>query len=78
MRAAPRCLAKTRRGTECQSPAIKGRKRCRVHGGARGSGAPKGERNGAYRTGEWTGEAVELRHSVGVLIKAVRAVLDDI
>ncbi len=28
-----RCLAKTRRGTECQKPAIKGRKRCQLHGG---------------------------------------------
>jgi len=29
-----RCLAKTRRGTECQKPAIKGRNRCQLHGGA--------------------------------------------
>ena len=28
-----RCLAKTRRGTECQKPAIKGRSRCQLHGG---------------------------------------------
>jgi hypothetical protein len=28
-----RCLAKTRRGTECQKPAIKGRVRCQLHGG---------------------------------------------
>ena len=28
-----RCLAKTRRGTECQKPAIKGRNRCQLHGG---------------------------------------------
>ena len=28
-----RCLAKTRRGTECQRPAIKGAVRCRLHGG---------------------------------------------
>ena len=28
-----RCLAKTRRGTECQRPAIIGSGRCRLHGG---------------------------------------------
>ena len=28
-----RCLAKTRRGTACQNPAIRGPDRCRLHGG---------------------------------------------
>ncbi|MGB8901173.1 MAG: HGGxSTG domain-containing protein [Methylocella sp.] len=28
----------------CQSPAVAGRTRCRMHGGAGGSGAPKGKR----------------------------------
>ena len=28
-----RCLAKTRRGTLCQNPAIGGRSRCKLHGG---------------------------------------------
>ena len=46
MRQAARCLARTRRGTPCQCPAMKGRRRCRIHGGAEGSGGPKGERNG--------------------------------
>lgn len=40
----PRCLARTRSGTECQSPAVQGRKRCRMHGGTN-KGAPKGNRN---------------------------------
>src|SRR6202022_947866 len=44
-----RCLARTRRGTPCQSPAVAGKARCRMHGGAAGSGAPKGTRNGKYR-----------------------------
>jgi len=30
---APRCGAKTRRGTACQCPAIRKRTRCRLHGG---------------------------------------------
>ena len=43
-RSAPRCLAKTRRGTECQCPAMRGKRRCRLHGG-KATGAPKGNRN---------------------------------
>jgi hypothetical protein len=31
--AAPRCGAKTRRGTSCQAHAIKDKRRCRLHGG---------------------------------------------
>ena len=46
---APRCLARTRMGTECQSPAVKGKRRCRMHGGTN-PGAPKGNRN-AYKHG---------------------------
>jgi hypothetical protein len=30
---APRCGAKTRRGTACQCPALRGKRRCRLHGG---------------------------------------------
>jgi hypothetical protein len=43
LRAAPRCGAKTRAGGACQCPAIRDRKRCRLHGG-RSPGAPKGAR----------------------------------
>ncbi|WP_417434350.1 HGGxSTG domain-containing protein [Hoeflea sp.] len=41
---APRCLAQTRKGRECQSPAVKGRRRCLMHGGTN-LGAPKGNQN---------------------------------
>jgi hypothetical protein len=30
---APRCGARTRKGLPCGSPAVRGRKRCRMHGG---------------------------------------------
>jgi hypothetical protein len=30
---APRCGAKTRKGTPCKGPAVRGKKRCRMHGG---------------------------------------------
>jgi hypothetical protein len=60
MRGAPRCGAKTRAGGQCQCPAIRGRKRCRIHGG-RSTGAPHGDGNGNYKNGYWTAEAVEDR-----------------
>ncbi len=40
LRDAPRCGARTRHGKPCQSPILKGKRRCRMHGGAHGSGAP--------------------------------------
>jgi glucans biosynthesis protein len=69
LRAAPRCGAKTRAGTLCRCPAIHGRLRCRIHGGALGSGAPRGAANGNYRDGYWTREAVEERKFVRLLVK---------
>jgi hypothetical protein len=38
------CGAKTRSGAPCQRPALAGKKRCRLHGGA-STGAPKGNKN---------------------------------
>ena len=51
LRRAQRCLARTRRGTPCQSPATR-HGRCRMHGGAPGTGAPKGERMDLGSTGD--------------------------
>ena len=45
MRQSPRCGAKTRTGGKCEGPAVSDKARCRMHGGAKGSGAPKGNRN---------------------------------
>jgi len=36
---APRCLAKTRKGTPCMAPRVRGKKRCRMHGAF--AGRPK-------------------------------------
>jgi hypothetical protein len=49
-----RCGAKTRRGTPCLKAALRGKRRCQLHGGR--AGAPSGERNGNYRTGAFTKE----------------------
>lgn len=67
---APRCTAMSKRTRKpCQAPAVRGWTVCRFHG-ARG-GAPKGERNGAYRHGEFTIEAVEGRRQLRELIRLV-------
>ena len=77
MREAPRCLARTRRGSLCQCPANRGKARCRLHGGASGSGAPKGEANGSFKHGAWMNEAVELRRAASRLLKTVKEALAD-
>ena len=54
---APRCLARTRAGTECQSPAVNGKPRCRMHGGTN-PGPPKGNQN-AWKHGARSAKALE-------------------
>ena len=68
IRAAPRCGAKTRAGGACQCPAIRDRKRCRLHGG-RSPGAPKGRDNGNYKDATFTCEAIEERQWLRSLIR---------
>ena len=75
MLAAARCGAKTRRGTPCQAPAVQGKKRCRMHGGAKGSGAPAGNTN-ALKSGLHTAEALALRRHVNQLIRDSRALFE--
>ncbi|WP_354202361.1 HGGxSTG domain-containing protein [Bradyrhizobium sp. JR4.1] len=60
LRAARRCGARNRAGRPCECPAIRGRERCRLHGG-RSPGAPEGHANGMYRDGNFTAEAVSER-----------------
>ena len=68
---APRCLAQTRLGTECQSPAVKGRKRCRMHGGTN-KGAPKGNTNARKHGGYSANTLAVLRH-----MKAIARLVRD-
>jgi hypothetical protein len=71
-RRARRCGARTRSGKPCRSPATtKGR--CRLHGGASGSGGPAGVRNGQYRHGERTKAAIAERQKFSALLKMLRA-----
>lgn len=70
-RAAPRCGASTRSGGSCRAPAVKGKKRCRMHGGGRGSGGQLGNRN-AVKSGCFTAEAIEMRKEIALLGRLAR------
>jgi len=74
MLSSPRCGAKTRAGTPCMSPAVTGKKRCRMHGGASGSGAPRGNEN-ALKHGRYTREAIAKYRQTRQLIRQAIAVL---
>ena len=69
LRRAPRCGAKTRAGTPCQRPAIHGRRRCRLHGGL-SPGAPRGAKNGNFKNGVWTADAIEERRWLRSLVQS--------
>ena len=77
MTSSPRCGARTRRGTPCQAPAVAGKRRCRMHGGAKGSGAPVGNKN-ALKLGLHTQEAIVERREIARLIRESEALLKDI
>jgi hypothetical protein len=69
-----RCGAETRAGEPCMAAAVGGKQRCRMHGGADGSGAPRGNRN-ALKQGLHTRAAIaEGRHLQGLLRQSRRLV----
>ena len=61
----PPCGAKTRSGAPCQNPPTRWSHRCRMHGGAPGSGAPEGNRN-ALKHGLYTRKAIQARRELAV------------
>lgn len=68
MKESPRCGARTRSGAPCRSPAVSGKTRCRMHGGAKGSGAPEGNQN-ALKHGIYTREAIAERKALNELMR---------
>jgi hypothetical protein len=72
-----RCGARTRSGAPCNAPAVKGKKRCRMHGCAPGSGAPVGNVN-ALKHGRYTAEKLAARRNYGKLIREAREMLDEL
>ena len=72
LRAAPRCGARTRKGTVCAAPRCHGRPRCRMHGGAARSGAPVGNRN-ALKDGFYTAAERARRRAMNAFIADMNA-----
>jgi hypothetical protein len=71
-----RCRARKRRGGSCRAPAVKGKRVCRMHGGAPGSGAPLGNKN-ALKDGHYTREKKAERRRVRELLRQARKTLAD-
>ncbi len=76
---APRCGARTRAGTPCRGPAVRGRLRCRLHGG-RSTGPRTAEGRERCRAARWrhggrSAEAVALARGVAALLRGARALI---
>ena len=56
---------------------VQGKKRCRMHGGAPGSGAPRGNKN-ALKHGLYTRDAIEERRQLRALMRQSRMLIQDI
>lgn len=76
MLASRRCGAKTRSGGARRSPAVSSRKRCRMHGGAHGSGAPSANQN-ACKHGLFTRDAMAERRRIQALLGEARKLLEE-
>ena len=72
---ARQCGAQTKSGKPCRSPATK-KGRCRLQGGASGSGGPPGKRNGQYRHGERTKTAIAEQRKFSALLKMLGGGVD--
>jgi hypothetical protein len=59
------------------APAVIGKKRCRMHGGALGSGAPRGNRN-ALKRGFFTRDAIEERRKLREFLRQSHALIHEI
>ena len=70
-----RCLAKTRKGTACQKPPLRGKTRCRLHGGL--SSGPRTAEGRAriaqahYRHGRRSKKFVEMRAKIWAELRII-------
>jgi glucans biosynthesis protein len=76
MQASRRCGAKTRAGSPCRAPAVVGKARCRMHGGAAGSGAPRGNTN-ARKHGWYAAATRAALRELTATIRRMEEALDD-
>jgi glucans biosynthesis protein len=75
--AAAPCGARTRAGTPCRAPCVRGKHRCRMHGGAPGAGAARGNRN-AVKHGWWSAAERHERTRAAALVEAGRRMLAEV
>lgn len=73
MHLSPRCHARTRARTPCQSPAM-ANGRCRMHGG-KSPGAPKGNSH-AFKHGRFTAEHIAERRRFAGLLREMSGSID--
>ena len=73
----PVCGARRRDGSSCGSPPAPGKRRCRLHGGAPGSGAPKGNRN-ALKTGAHTAATRARLKAMRDYVRATRSFMNAV
>jgi hypothetical protein len=73
---APRCGAKNRRGQPCACPAMRGKRRCRLHGGrSTGARTPEGReriRQANTKHGFYSAEMLALRREARQVIRQMR------
>ena len=74
MLASLRFGARTRSDGACRAPAVYGKKRCRMHGGAHGSGAPTSSQN-ARKHGLFTRDAIAERRRIEAVLGEARRFL---
>jgi glucans biosynthesis protein len=71
------CGARLRGGGRCRKHPVRRRRRCRLHGGAKGSGAPLGNRN-AVTHGRTTAVALAERRAIARLIRVSLRTLEEV
>ena len=76
MLASPRCGAKTRAGGSCRAPAVHGKRRCRMHGGAPWYGGQNGNQN-ARKHGLFTADAIAERRQIQAVLDEARTLLQE-
>ncbi len=78
---APRCGAKTRKGTPCEAPAM-ANGRCRMHGGkSTGPRTPEGldrSRKANFKHGHYSAESMASRRYISQLLRKSRKTIEQI
>jgi hypothetical protein len=73
--AMPRCGARTRSGTPCRRIGNSSNGRCKLHGGR--AGAPAGKRNGNWRHGGESKDAIAKRRLMRAVLRQAANLLKD-